>query len=200
MKAIIIAAVFAVAVAAQEQGSVETPILYAGTTQGSAAGLEEGVINANGNAFWIGKPTTTACQKDADPLSAICDSNTKNKNTTIFSFVKGEKKLSLSVNIKGGQAVYVDPEDGHLAFTKGGDFGEYPDGAVSEGFARLRETRLMFENKDWVACPDATGAEEVYQVYALSRNGKTGCSGFSFILSEQKAPSDGGPSTAYVYV
>lgn len=98
--------------------------------------------------------------------------------------------------MKGGQAVYVDPADGHLAFTAGGDFGKYPDGAVVKGFTKVR-TRLLFEKKDWVTCPEG---KDVYKIFALSRTKATGCSGFTFTLSDTKAPYDGGPSTAWVYV
>ncbi|EME83924.1 uncharacterized protein MYCFIDRAFT_210733 [Pseudocercospora fijiensis CIRAD86] len=189
-------ALFATAVAAQA-GTAQDPFLFTATTQGSSQALQEAVINANGKAFWVGKPTTNECQKDADPKSAICDSNTKNNHTTIFSYVNGEDKFSLSVNIKGGQAVYVDPSDGHLAFTAGGDFGKYPDGAVVNGFAKVR-TKLVFEDMDWIACP--TDGGNVYQIFALSRSKATGCSGITFVLTDAKPPYRGGPSTAYVYV
>ncbi|KAF7186744.1 hypothetical protein HII31_11976 [Pseudocercospora fuligena] len=192
---VLLTSLLATAVAAQA-GTAEEPLLFTATTQGSSPALQQAIINANNKAFWVGKPTTNECQKDADPKSAICDSNTKNNHTTIFSYVNGEDKFSLSVNMKGGQAVYVDPADGHLAFTAGGDFGKYPDGAVVSGFTKVR-TRLLFEKKDWVACPEG---KDVYKIFALSRTKATGCSGFTFTLSDTKAPYDGGPSTAWVYV
>ncbi|KXS99796.1 hypothetical protein AC578_8897 [Pseudocercospora eumusae] len=195
MKAFLIA-LLATAVCVQAAGTAQEPLLFTATTQGSSPDLQEAVINANGKAFWIGKPTTNECGKDADPKSANCDSNTKNNHTTIFSYIDGDDKISLDVIMKGGQAVYVNPDDGHLAFTEGGDFGKYPEGAVVSGFEKV-STRLMFEKKDFIACPEG---KDVYRIFALSRTKATGCSGFTFTLSDTKPPYDGGPSTAFVYV
>lgn len=66
-------------------------------------------VNANGGKFWVGKPTATYCPIAADECPADL--------YTVLA-TAGTGTVSMSVEVPGGQQVYVDPSDGSLSFTQ----------------------------------------------------------------------------------
>ncbi|KEQ98961.1 hypothetical protein AUEXF2481DRAFT_36275 [Aureobasidium subglaciale EXF-2481] len=119
-------------------------------------------INANGNAFWINKPTSSYCP-----------------NTTVSScpegkytyFTSGNDTLSLSVEVPGGQRVYV-AEDGSLGYTiphgsTGGQVVNYTGFSLADNGIHLK-----YLGGDFIAVP-VGGAHKVYAaaVEGVPKNG-----------------------------
>ncbi|KAK4625456.1 Ecp32-2 [Fulvia fulva] len=191
-----IAATF-VAAAAAQAGTTE-PLRFTGLAQGpSGTLLNAGVINANGGSFWIGKDTVTSVPANTDSHSVIGQSNTKNGNTTIFTYLNSQSTFNLDVVVPRGQAVFVSLPGGKLKFTKGNHAAA--GRSLTHGFANVYDATLKFEGKGWLGCGnDATG----YEIFAASRApaNKAGCQRFSWKLKQVDAVVDGGPSQAYQYV
>lgn len=177
---------FAAGVAAlpAPQAGTSEPLRFAGMSLRSASPIHFGQINANGQAFWIGKPTTTYCP---DESVSTCDST--NKNTTIFTYLNGQKTLGLSTVVPGGQQVYVAEGDdsvtqaaGQLRFTQAHSAGTSGP-PLYEGFAIVYDGKLQFEGKDWIACP---GVNSSYAVYAESRikTATDDCLGFTWKIEQ----------------
>lgn len=141
---------------------------FGGLAIHSGSPVHLSAINANGNSFWINKETNSYCP-----------------NTTVTScpegkytyFTNGNNTLSLSVEVPGGQRVYV-AQDGSLGYT-------IPHGSVSgsqnvsyTGFA-LKDSgiHLQYKNADWIAVPIG-GAYKVYA--AAAENAPKNGTSFAF--------------------
>ncbi|KAF2209176.1 hypothetical protein CERZMDRAFT_100697 [Cercospora zeae-maydis SCOH1-5] len=189
MKSVLFAA-FAASAAAQ------SAVRYTGTAEDASGNtIQDGVINASGLYFYVGKPTQTGCGKGQDPQSANCVSNTKNNKTTIFKYTNGQGEFALDSVYNHGQTVYVEPH-GALAFSTSA---AAPNDALIKGFARGVGEVMKFEDKDWLACP-VQGDDNVVQLFAQSRSTRTDCTPLTFQLVQQQEVNQGGPAEAYEYI
>ncbi|RDW64913.1 hypothetical protein BP6252_10564 [Coleophoma cylindrospora] len=143
-------------------------------------------INANGGKFWVGaeKPTSTYC-----PLSTGCPAG----NITTFAAGASTGTLSLSVEVPGGQQVYVDPS-GALSFTVPHS-AFMPAGSQTGPFvytaAASNQTvgTLTFGNgtQGFFACPDdAVSAWQVY-VFTAGSNSTSSCIGIGLSTVNEPA-------------
>ena len=126
----------------------------------SGTNVQNQAINANGQRFWIGKPTSTYC-----PETISCPSNT---DVTAFAYNAAGAGLSMDDVVPGGQQVYV-AADGQLGFTIAHS-ASIPEGASVSGFVYTSQTEsgapgeLTWNSFSFSACPN--GDEGVYQIYA----------------------------------
>ncbi|GIZ46782.1 hypothetical protein CKM354_000989400 [Cercospora kikuchii] len=192
MKSFIVAALAANAAA---QAAADFPIRYTGTgLDASGVTIKDGIINASGQRFWSGKPAQTACGRQQDPKSAVCESNDKNNKTTIFSYApSADGSLKLDSTWGHGQKVYV-AADGALAFENDGNI---PEGGEVLGFLNGNDV-LLFESKEWLSCP--VEGEEAWQLFAQSKSSRTDCVNTTFKLNRVKETSEGGPWSAFEYI
>ncbi|KAL8855877.1 MAG: hypothetical protein Q9178_007497 [Gyalolechia marmorata] len=115
-------------------------------------------INANGQAFYIGKETATFC-----PL--VPESQCPPGNLTVFSTFDGT--ASLNTAVPGGQQIFVAP-NGKLSYTQAHS-GYIPPGSALKTFTTMLSTEegtpgtFFFEGLgggDFLACPsDKVGSE-----------------------------------------
>ncbi|KAI4730988.1 hypothetical protein E4T49_01407 [Aureobasidium sp. EXF-10728] len=141
---------------------------FGGLAIHSGSPIHLSTLNANGNAFWLNKETHSYCP-----------------NTTISScppgkytyFTNGNNTLSLSVEVPGGQRVYV-AADGSLGYT-------IPHGSVGGGqnvsytgfSVKDSGIHLQYRDSDWIAVP--VGA--AYKVFAAAaENAPKNGTGFAF--------------------
>jgi hypothetical protein len=126
----------------------------------SGSDVQNQDINANGQRFWIGKPTSTYCPEAA----GSCPSNT---NVTALSFNAPTAGLGMNDVVPGGQQVYVTA-DGQLGYTIAHS-ASIPKGASNTGFTYTTEVEsgapgeLTWSSNGFVACPN--GDAGVYQIY-----------------------------------
>ncbi|THV92701.1 hypothetical protein D6D27_04771 [Aureobasidium pullulans] len=124
-------------------------------------------VNANGNAFWINKDTSSYC-----PNTTVSDCP-EGKYTY---FVGGNETLSLSVEVPGGQRAYV-AQDGSLGYTiphgsTGGQVVNYTGFSLADS-----GIHLQYKGGDFVAVPIG----DAYKVYAAAaENSPKNGTGFSF--------------------
>ncbi|KAK4496795.1 hypothetical protein PRZ48_012779 [Zasmidium cellare] len=175
----------AAALPAPQAGTTE-PLRFSGMALRSASPIHFGSINANSQAFYIGKNTTTYCPTDS-AASTACD--TANTNQTIFAYLNGAGKLSLDTIVPGGQQVYVTEGDeatgqlaGQLKFTQAHSAATSGP-ALYDGFSIVYDARFQFEGNDWLACP-VDDFNSGYGIWAASRvegsNAGEGCLGFTW--------------------
>ncbi|KAM3422610.1 hypothetical protein BST61_g99 [Cercospora zeina] len=189
MKSVLFAAIAATAAA-------QSAVRYTGTAEDASGKIiKDGVINASGLYFYVGKPAETACGNQQDPKSANCVSNTNNDKTTIFKYTNGQGELELDSVYNNGQTVYVEPH-GALAFSTSV---APPKDALVKVFARGVGEVMKFEDKDWLACP-VQGNDNAVQLFAQSRSTRTDCTPLIFQLVQQKEVNEGGPTKAYEYI
>lgn len=178
-------ATLAAALPAPQAGTTE-PLRFSGMALRSASPIHFGQINANSQAFYIGKNTTTYCPEDSAASDACATANT---NQTIFSYLNGAGTLSLSTIVPGGQQVYVTEGDettgqlaGQLKFTQAHSAATSGP-ALYDGFSIVYDARFQFEGKDWFACP-IDDFNSGYGIWAESRvagsNAGEGCLGFTW--------------------
>lgn len=75
-------------------------------------------INANGGAFWIGKNTTTFCPDTIAKDNGCPKNPTGGEPFTVFTAPAADQSpLFMDVEVPGGQESYIDPADGHWAFS-----------------------------------------------------------------------------------
>ncbi|QPG95080.1 hypothetical protein C2857_007595 [Epichloe festucae Fl1] len=117
-------------------------------------------LEASGNKFWIGKPTSTYCPLNAEECP-------KGKDTTIW--VGNElTTCGMNVVVPGGQQVYVAP-DGSLSYTQAHS-AFVPPGSTRDGFCLLPERpdglrELAISSRQFFACPEAKDSG-VWQIFA----------------------------------
>ncbi|EME45906.1 hypothetical protein DOTSEDRAFT_70057 [Dothistroma septosporum NZE10] len=174
MKSFIAASALAALAAASPvpQTGITTTCRFTGMSLRSASPIHFGQINANSNAFYIGKNTTTSCPTDNAAIAPTCA--TVNTNETIFDFTDGQGTLSLSTLVPGGQQVYVTEGDdatgqlaGQLKFTTAHSAAT-SGAALYDGFSIISDQDLQFEGKDWFACP-IDDFNSGYGIWAVSR-------------------------------
>lgn len=144
---------------------------FGGLSIDSGSPIQYGSINANGTNFYIGRSTATDCPT----ISGLTCSNQTN---TLFT--GGNTTLYLHTEVPGGQEVYVD-STGALRYTV--PHSAYTGvGSVSTGFSIADEgLHLKFQNSDFLACPLADGA---YEIYAAAKNTNSTCLGFEFRIAD----------------
>jgi len=135
----------------------------------SGSPVQNSVITASGNGFWIGKPTVSDCPAS---VGNACPPG----NETAFTYNNVTGTVSLDVEVPGGQIVYVTPD---------GEFGYsiphsavLPDGAVTTGFVYSPAASensvgtLTFGNgaQGFLACPTANSTS-VWSVSSTATNG-----------------------------
>ncbi|KAI4166452.1 MAG: hypothetical protein LQ343_008040 [Gyalolechia ehrenbergii] len=176
-----------------------TPPVYFGVIAArSASPIHLQAVNASGQAFWIGKDTTTYC-----PLTN--QANCPRGTDTVFAV--GGGGASLQTVVPGGQQIYVAP-NGALKYTIAHS-SSYPTGSALMTFnATLGGSdgslgHFTFEGlgaTGFVACP--VTADGPYQVFAdveglsdkdVPGGRKDECLGFSALT----APYSGDPVWQY---
>lgn len=124
-------------------------------------------VNANGQAFWIGKTTASYCPTPPVPASS-CPAGT----VTAFGIFEQGQGASLDTAVPGGQQVYVQAT-GELGFTQAHS-ALVPAGAYRVGFSAtapgangLGDFGFSIAGKaaGWLACPATKGAFP-YQIFA----------------------------------
>ncbi|GAB7347285.1 hypothetical protein MBLNU459_g3371t1 [Dothideomycetes sp. NU459] len=141
---------------------------FYGVSIHSGSSIQYASINANGNAFYLGKSTSSYC-----PTEVVDDCPAGNGT----SFTGGDGTLDLSVEVPGGQQVYV-AADGSLGFTVAHS-GYIPTGANTTGFAVV-SPNLQYNGNDWVACQEETGSA-VYKIFAAAVDASPkNCTAFAF--------------------
>ncbi|GAB0138573.1 hypothetical protein EsDP_00006803 [Epichloe bromicola] len=120
-------------------------------------------LEASGNKFWIGKPTSTYCPSNIKEIGAC----PKGKDTTIW--VSNERTTcGMNVIVPGGQEVYVAP-DGSLSYTQAHS-AFVPPGSTRVGFSLLPKRpdglrELVISSRQFFACPDKTNSS-VWQIFS----------------------------------
>lgn len=84
-------------------------------------------VNANGQAFWVGKDTATYCPPNIEGINCPVGSG-------YTEFTIGGSVLGLDVVVPGGQQIYVDPADGRVGFTQAHS-ASVPTGAIRDGWS-----------------------------------------------------------------
>ncbi|KAF2088676.1 hypothetical protein K490DRAFT_73039 [Saccharata proteae CBS 121410] len=147
---------------------------FTGLSVRSGSPIQYGSINANGGAFYIGKPTQSYCPES---VGDACPDGTY----TVFS--GGDDTLSMDVEVPGGQQVYIAPS-GALTFTAPHS-ASMPEGSISNGFTLSEGTSFGYLSwtNGFVACPSANGSAP-YQVFgAIPSLNTSSCLGFDFLAS-----------------
>jgi hypothetical protein len=123
------------------------------TRSGSPIHLQE--LNATGNAFYVGKPTTTYCPEGVSGLKCPVG-----KGETVFA--GGHDTLGLSVQVPGGQQVYVQ-KNGAVGYTQAHS-ASIPEGATVTGWTKTEgKTFGQLSFKDGlIFCPEGSA----YKLYA----------------------------------
>jgi len=143
----------------------------------SASPIHFAQINAAGQKFWLaGQPTESYCPNDP----ATCPAGT----STVFVGGDTTDTLSLSVEVPGGQQVYIAP-DGTMSYTQAHS-ANIPPGSILDGWSR-DESGAGYGHLYWqgglVGCPvEGKG----YQIYGLLP-GLTydDCLGFTAVTNNQ---------------
>ncbi|KAL8685469.1 MAG: hypothetical protein Q9218_007740 [Villophora microphyllina] len=147
------------------------PITFGAIAARSTSPIHLQSINANGQAFWVGKNTTTYC-----PLT----NQTECPPGTETVFAVGSGGASLDIEVPGGQRIYVS-STGALGFTQAHS-GLIPDGAALQTFNATMGPEngplghFTFEGlgaTGFIACPVSKG-KGPYQVFADVKGLKDG--------------------------
>ncbi|KAI4111268.1 MAG: hypothetical protein LQ339_000729 [Xanthoria mediterranea] len=174
----------------------DTPLRFGAIAARSASPIHLQTINANGQAFWIGKETATYCPIETCPAG----------NQTVFSAANGG--ASLDVVVPGGQSIYVAP-NGKLSYTIAHSASMPAGSAVKTFTATIPATgngggvplgSFSFKGlggEGFLACPshkvDSKEGPYPYQVFvnvpAMSdkdapSGSKADCLGFSAVIAE----------------
>ncbi|KAI4241877.1 MAG: hypothetical protein L6R40_004276 [Gallowayella cf. fulva] len=184
---------------APRETTQETPIQFGIIAARSASPVHLQSVNANGQAFWIGKDTATYC-----PLNPA--SQCPPGNLTVFA--AGNGGASLYDVVPGGQQIYVAP-NGKLSYTQAHS-GYIPPGSAVQTFNATKGTvngqlgSFTFKGlggSGFLACPSKKSKTNgyPYQVFvdvaALSdKDVPSGCKKDCLGFSALTAPYDGQPA------
>ncbi|RHZ53961.1 uncharacterized protein CDV56_102723 [Aspergillus thermomutatus] len=151
----------------------------------------KGPLNANGGAFWTGKPTAAYCPDSVPKCPAV--------NAT--SFVAQEGKLYLNTAVPGGQQVYISPQ-GELTYTvphsayipEGSltDLPVFPTSSFLNPFLTLWLCDVDESAAEWRVWADYTNAT----TGSITNNGLTGANACTRIALEAK-PYDGSKAWSF---
>lgn len=144
---------------------------FGGIAIHSASPIHLSSINAAGNYFWIGKPTSSYCP------STVVEVCPDGKYTY---FVNGNETLGLAVEVPGGQRAYV-ADDGSFGYTiahgsSGGKVVEYTGFSIED-----EGLHLKWKGESWIAVPVDGGSYKVYAA-ASEQTPKNGI-GFAFRIA-----------------
>ncbi|KAI4153257.1 MAG: hypothetical protein LQ341_000561 [Variospora aurantia] len=188
-------------IASREESSA-SPITFVIIAARSASPVQLQPVNANGNAFWVGKETTSYC-----PLTD--QTRCPRGKSTIFA--AGGGGASMNVVVPGGQQVYV-ASNGALRFTTAHS-AYIPAGSAVQGFnATIGEVNGPLGRFNvsglgatgFLACPTNANGAGPYQVFANVKGLKNTdvpgenqdkCLGFSALT----APVDREDLSAFVW-
>ncbi|EIN06512.1 hypothetical protein PUNSTDRAFT_127270 [Punctularia strigosozonata HHB-11173 SS5] len=147
-------------------------------------------INANSQAFWIGRPTSTFCPNPASE----CPPGTQT------AFIGGSSTLELDDEVPGGQQIYVQ-SNGALGYTAPHS-AVIPAGATLTGFfwtggAAAGDLGFIgLGATSFIACPTTSGGPP-YQIFENVAGGDfSSCIGFDARTTEY---SGGDTSAAWEY-
>jgi hypothetical protein len=126
------------------------------TRSGSPIHLQE--LNATGNAFYIGKPTTTYCPEGVSGLKCPVG-----KGETLFA--GGHETLGLSTQVPGGQQIYV-AKDGTVGYTQAHS-ASIPAGASLTGWSKTEGKTFgqLSYKYGLIFCP-VGGDSHAYKLFA----------------------------------
>ncbi|KAE8445167.1 hypothetical protein EG329_013664 [Mollisiaceae sp. DMI_Dod_QoI] len=154
----------------------------------SGSPIQASSINANGNHFYVGKPTSAYCPSGIQGLDC-----SNYSNQTAFAYSPSTSGLALSVGVPGGQLVYVEP-NGALGFTTPHS-NAIPSDSYTSPFQYTAQCsggtvgKLTFEDKAFNACL-VDGQEDVYQIFAnaVAGQSQTDCIGIAIGTAEVSGP------------
>lgn len=187
-------------VASTASAPAATPTPFTLMSVRSASPIHYGTVNANGEAFWIGKPSANSCP----PNLPDNECGQLNNASTILSCElpdNAKTRCGFDTVVPGGQTVYVG-QRGALRYTvPHGDV--VPKGAHPAGFVHTPPTEttdyglLTFEGAGadgFVACP--TNGTFPYQVFANIEGARNfdECLGFELFA----LPYTGAPAWEYL--
>jgi hypothetical protein len=127
----------------------------------SASPIHLQELNATGNAFYVGKPTTTYCPEGVSGLKCPVG-----KGETLFA--GGHETLGLSVVVPGGQQVYVQ-KNGAVGYTQAHS-ASAPAGSTFDGWSKSEGASFgSLSHKHGVLfCPEGDAYKLFVQVPGVS--------------------------------
>lgn len=145
-------------------------------------------INAANRGFYINRATSAYCP----PNTVANCANTQNTTTVLAAAPNTSGSLSLSVQVPGGQQVFIGP-DGALGYT-GPHSASVPEGSDRVGFTYTPQKTegsvgTLNHEAGFVACPE--GGEGAYRIYSGKNTVKdqSACVGVGLATSEWKGKS-----------